>query len=277
MTKVGRAAGTALGMLVAGFATQTIVSACTIYTNFGIQSVSGAPSGPAGSQFAVWGQAFAPATVDVYWGSMSGTHLATVTTSASGDFRNAWVTVPAGATPGGYFIVATDHTGPVPSVTSNTAFTVTAAPPPPTATPGPTAVPTPNPTPVPTGSAPPGQPVGSSVPAPGQGLVGATVNHATTHHGVVAAAAAATAQPAASSPAIRSRAGSPSAAPSLGKPVRGATGSLSGLPTPVVLGLVFAGLSVLGAAAFTAFLIPRRRSARAAQSVDTSFDGSEGG
>lgn len=273
MRKVRRAAGVALGILAAALASHMAVSACTVYTSFGINSVSGPPSGPAGSRVAVHGEAFQQAPVDVYWGSVSGPLLVTV---PSVNFSSAMVTIPADAAPGFYYIYATDHTGPIASVSDH--FTVTAAAAPPTPTPVPSAVPTANPTSAPTGSAPSGQPVGSSAPAPSHGLVGATVNHVTNQSVALApASAAATGQPAASSPAIRSRAGTPSAAPSLGKPLNGATGSLSGLPTPVVLGLVFAGLSVLGAAAFTAFLIPRRRSARAAQSVDTSFDGSEAG
>ena len=262
MTKVRRTAGVALGILAAAVVSHVVVSACTAFTSFGINSVSGPPSGPAGSRVAVHGEAFQQAPVDVYWGSVSGPLLATV---PSVNFSSVTVTIPADAAPGFYYIVATDHTGPVASVSDH--FTVTSTAPPPTATPGPT----PNPTPVPSG-----QQSSPSVPAPSHGLVGATVNQATTHHSIgvaaPAAVAAAPSQAGVSSPANRPGAGSPTAAPSLGKPLNGATGSLSGLPTPVVLGLVFAGLSVVGAAGFGAFLIPRRRRAHAAQTVDTSLD-----
>ena len=278
MRKVGRGAGVALAILFAGLVTQTIVSACTVFTTFNVRTLAGPP----GSQVAVYGEAFQQAPVDVYWGSINGPHLATVTTI---NFSDALVTIPANAAPGSYFLVATDHTGAIASVTSNNAFTVTSAAPPPTPTPVPTAVPTPNPTSAPTGSAPSGQPSSPSAPAPGPALVAsgtshatATANHASNHGSVNVAAPGAAPAPgksAVSGAPGHPRAGTPSAAPSLGA-LSGAGGPITGLPTPVLLGLVFAGLSVLGAAGFGAFVIPRRRRAHAAEAVDTSFDENRG-
>lgn len=278
--KVRLAVGIGLGMLVAGLVSPGVARACEVFTTFS-ENVS---SGPPDSQVLLSGAAFDQMPVDVYWGSVGGPLMVEVTpamadTNDPKSFSNIPVTIPADAIAGkSYFIQATDHVGQVSSVPVT--FTVTAASPAPTPTAVPTAPPTANPTSAPTALAT-SAPASSSASAPS----GATAAHGSgsaarssgtvANSGTTAAAPDATVTaPASQPPVVRPaphRPGSPSAAPGLGKPVHGVTDTSTGLPAPVVLGLVLAGLSVLGAAGFGAVVLPRRRRAHA-HGAGTAFD-----
>ncbi|MGH9127348.1 MAG: hypothetical protein ACRDZ8_21915 [Acidimicrobiales bacterium] len=92
-----------MGVLLAAAST---AFACTNLAELEV----GPTSGPAGTQVKVTGSAFANVpgntAVALHWGSANGPVLATLTPDDSGAIGPATVTIPAGATPGQYVIVA---------------------------------------------------------------------------------------------------------------------------------------------------------------------------
>lgn len=282
--------GIALAFLCTVAASPLIAQACSVSTFFKVSPAAGA----AGSQVSLFGGAFAPAPVDVFWSTASGQlGGAPLITIAGPDFSNVPLSIPATATPGFYWLVATDNAGPIQSVSQPFHVTAAAVTPPPVTQPPPPVTQPPAtqpppvtqppatqmqpPTPIQTTAAPP---TSTSVSAPASaadvtpaqpeaassdGATGVVLSDTTSSADVSAEVAqtqqpaAAPLQPSVSNPPAPRRMGSAAALPSLSQHPGDTTTSVGGLPTPIVVGLAFAGAAAVVAAVGALIVLPRRR------------------